>query len=305
MYYIGIDIGGTNIKIGIISKDWEIIKLCKFPTGSEPMETIIEEVDSIANEYKILGIGVGIAGLVDREGNVIEAANIPFFNNFPLRRELQDRYKVDVKIENDATVATLAEALFGEGKGSKSFILLTLGTGIGGGLWLDGKVAPFPMEVGHMSINYQGKSCSCGGAGCLEIYASARAIKDTLIEKLENGEESSIKDFFNGNFYKATSLEIYKAAMEGDPVCRSVLKEAGKALGAGMANLINIFAPEKIVLTGGLSQAINIYLETAIQEAKKRAMKGLGSAVQILSSSLIDKGGVLGAVAVLRNLCKE
>ncbi len=301
MYYIGIDIGGTNIKIGVISKDWEIIKICKFPTGNNPMEIIIDEVDRIIDEFTVLGIGVGVAGLVDIEGNVIKASNIPFFNNYPLGRELKNRYNVEVKIDNDANVATVAEAMFGEGKGIENFILLTLGTGIGGGLWLNGKIAQFPMEVGHMSIDYKGKSCSCGGIGCLEIYASARAIKDNFIEKLENGEESYIKEIYKGNFYKASSSDIYKAAMEGDTVCRNVLKEAGKALGAGMANLINIFAPEKIILTGGLSQALNIYIETSIQEAQKRAMKGLAKSVKITSSTLLDSGGVLGAVLVLRN----
>lgn len=301
MYYIGIDIGGTNIKIGLISKDWEIVKICKFPTGSDPMKTITDELDSIFKEFKVTGIGVGVAGIVDKEGNVIQAANIPSLNNYSLGKELKERYNVDVKIENDANVATIAEALFGEGRGISNFIILTLGTGIGGSLWLNGQIAKFPMEVGHMSINFQGKSCSCGGVGCLEVYASARAIKDSFIEKLENGEDSQIKEFYEGNFYKATSLDIYKAAMEGDNVCRNVLKEAGKALGAGMANLINIFAPEKIVLTGGLSQAVNIYIETAIQEAKKRVMKGLSDSVKITLSNLVDSGGVLGAVSILRN----
>ncbi|WP_141266327.1 ROK family protein [Thermodesulfovibrio sp. Kuro-1] len=301
MYYIGIDIGGTYIKIGIISTDWETIKICKFPTGNNPMEKIIEEIDSICNEFKIKGIGVGIAGLVDKEGNVIKAANIPFLNKFPLKKELENRYNMNVKIENDATAAAVAEALFGQGKGSFSFILLTLGTGIGGGFWFDGEIAQFPLEVGHMSINYQGKFCNCGNTGCLEVYASARAIKDNLIERVENGEESYIKKLYEGNIYRATSEDIYKAAMEGDHLCRSVLKEAGKALGAGIANLINIFGPEKIILTGGLSKAINIYLETAIQEAKKRAMIGIAESVSITQSSLVDKGGVLGAVAILIN----
>ncbi len=301
MYYLGIDIGGTNIKIGVISTDWEIIKICKFLTGNNPMETLIEKIDNICKEFKIEGIGVGIAGLVDPEGNVIKAANIPFFNNFPLKKELENRYNIDVKVQNDATVATVAEALFGQAKNSLSFILLTLGTGIGGGFWFDGKIAPFPMEVGHMSINYQGKFCNCGNTGCLEIYASARAIKDNLIERIESGEESYIKKLYEGNIYRTTSEDIYKSAMEGDHLCRIVLKEAGRALGVGIANLMNIFCPEKIILTGGLSNAINIYLETSIQEAKKRAMPGLAESVSITQSTLVDKGGVLGAVAILIN----
>ncbi|MEN2994558.1 MAG: ROK family protein [Thermodesulfovibrio sp.] len=301
MYYIGLDIGGTNIKIGIVSSEWEVIKLYKTPTGNNPMEKIIEEIDKLFSQFNIKGIGVGIAGLVDNEGNVIKASNIPFFNKFPLSKELRNRYKVDVKVENDAKVATVAEALFGQGRDSNIFILLTLGTGIGGGLWFDGKLCDFPMEVGHMSINFQGKLCNCGNTGCLEVHASARAIKETLIQRIENGEESQIKQLYEGNIYKATSEDIYKAAMEGDHLCRSVLKEAGKALGVGMANLINIFGPEKIILSGGLSQAVNIYLETAINEAMKKAMRGLLESLTILRSSLVDKGGVLGAVAVLRN----
>ena len=301
MPYIGIDIGGTNIKIGVISTDWEIIKISKCPTGNNPFDFILQEINNILNEYNIEGIGIGIAGLVDTDGNVIKAANIPFFNNFPLHKELVNRYHLNLKIENDATVATVAEALFGEGKNCNRFIMLTLGTGIGGGLWFNGEIAQFPMEVGHMSIDYHGKSCSCGNAGCFEIYASARAIKDSLIWNIENSKELSIKELYGGNFYKLTSEDIYKMAMEGDPLCRSVLKEAGKALGTGMANLINIFGPEKIILTGGLSNAVNIYLETAIQEAKKRAMKGLSENTDIVQSSLVDKGGILGAVAILRN----
>ncbi|MCS7215662.1 MAG: ROK family protein [Thermodesulfovibrio sp.] len=301
MYYLGIDIGGTNIKVGVVSRDWEIIKIYKIPTGNNPVEALVGEIDRIYKEFKIEGIGVGIAGLVDREGKVIKASNISSFNDFPLKKDLESRYKVDVKIENDATVATVAEAIFGKGKGLSNFILLTLGTGIGGGFWFDGKVWQFPMEVGHMSINYQGKFCNCGNSGCLEVYASARAIKDNLIERLVRGEESQIKQLYEGNVYRATSEDIYKAAMEGDHLCRTVLKEAGKALGVGMANLINIFAPEKIILSGGLSNAVNIYLETAIQEAIKRAMRGLAESVNITQSPLIDKGGVLGAIATLRN----
>lgn len=304
MYYIGVDIGGTNIKMGVISADWEIIKLYKFQTGDNPLETILKKIEIILHEFEIKGIGIAVAGLVDREGNIVKSPNIPFFNNFPLLKELKSRYTIDIKIENDATVTALAEALFGEGKNCQSFILLTLGTGIGGGLWFNGRLSEFPMEVGHMSIDYQGRLCSCGATGCLEIYASARAIKNSLIEKIEKGEESYIKSLYEGNFYRATSEDIYRMAMEGDALCRNALKEAGKALGAGIANLINIFAPEKIILTGGLSKALNIYLETAIKEAKKRALNGIGENIKIVQSCLVDRGGILGATALLRGQCR-
>jgi len=152
-----------------------------------------------------------------------------------------------------------------------------------------------------MSIEYQGKLCSCGNSGCLEMYASAKAIKETLIEKIEDGEHSQAKQLYEGNFYKISSEDVYKLALDGDNLSRQVLKNAGKALGAGIANLINIFAPDKIILTGGLSRAKNIYIETAINEAKKRALKGLSETVEIVQSQRIDSAGVLGAVFLLRN----
>ena len=301
MYYLGIDIGGTNTKIGLISEDYKIITLCKFPTNNNVLHSLIDEIQSLFNQHYIKGIGVGVAGLINSEGTVIQSPNIPFLNKVPIASILEEKFNVPIKVENDATVSTIGEAHFGEGLGVSRFILLTLGTGIGGGLYKDKRIINFPMEVGHMSIEYQGKFCSCGNNGCLEMYASAKAIKETLIEKIEEGEYSEAKKLYEGNFYKITSEEVYKLALDGDNLSRQVLKNAGKALGAGIANLINIFAPDKIILTGGLSRAKNIYIETAITEAKKRALKGLAETVEIVQSQLIDSAGVLGAVFLLRN----
>jgi glucokinase len=300
MYYIGLDIGGTNIKIGVVSDSWEIVKLIKIPTENNPFEKIVQQISLLSSNYEIAGIGAAVAGVINKEGVIIKSPNIPTFDNFPLKQKLEERFAFNIKVENDADSATIAEAFLGEGKNSNKFVLLTLGTGIGGGLWFNGKIADFPMEVGHMSINYNGKNCACGNIGCLEVYASGRAIRDSLIKNIEEGQESLIKNMFEGNFYRATPEDIYNTAMEGDSLCRNVLKEAGKALGAGMANLINLFHPEKIILTGGLSNAVNIYIETSINEAKKRALKGLVEDVEIVRSKLVDSGGILGAVLSLR-----
>lgn len=301
MYYIGVDIGGTNIKIGLVSKDYQLITLCKFPTPNDVISVLFDEIKGFFNENYIVGIGIGVAGLVNTDGTIIESPNIPSLNRIALESLIAEKFSVKTRVENDATAATVAEANFGEGRGVDRFILLTLGTGIGGGFYNEGKVLNIPMEVGHISINYQGKLCSCGNNGCLEMYASGRAIRDTLIEKIEEGEISQAKALYEGNFYKITSEDVYRLALEGDNLSRQVIKEAGKLLGVGIANMINLFAPEKIILTGGLSKAKNIYLETAITEAKKRALKGLTENIEITQSQLIDSGGVLGAVSLLRN----
>lgn len=301
MYYIGIDIGGTNTKIGLVSKDYRLITLCKFPTSNNILNTLFDEIKILFNENYILGIGIGVAGLVSTDGTVIESPNIPSLNKTPLAFLIMEKFSVKTVVENDATVATIAEANFGEGIGTNRFILLTLGTGIGGGFYNKGEVLNIAMEVGHMSVDYQGKLCSCGNNGCLEMYASGRAIQETLIEKIEDGEISQAKSLYEGNFYKIKSEDVYRLALEGDNLSRQTIKEAGKVLGAGIANMINIFSPEKIILTGGLSNAKNVYLETAINEAKKRALKGLTENINIIRSQIIDSGGVLGAVFLLRN----
>lgn len=302
MFFIGIDIGGTTVKTGVVSGDFQIIRLKKLPTDNNFLQSITVEIEKTLSEFDIAGIGVGVAGLISKEGVVIESPNIRSLNRFPLKQYLSERFNLKISVENDATVATLAEAKLGLGRGLNRFILITLGTGIGGGIFCEGRVYEIPMEVGHTSINFQGKLCSCGNFGCLELYASGRAISESIIERIENGETTQARFLYEGNFYKITPEDVYKLALEGDNLSRQILKEAGKALGAGIANLINLFAPERVVLTGGLANAKNIYLETAIAEAKKRALKGLSERVEILQSELIDKGGVLGAVLLLRDL---
>lgn len=300
MHYIGIDIGGTNIKIGLLSEDYQILKFKKIPTSANLISDLIEQIKEFYNQ-NVIGIGVGVAGLIDKEGVVIESPNIPALKGISILYALREHFPLKIKIENDATVATLAESYFGDGKGVNRFILITLGTGIGGGLFCENKVYEIPMEAGHTTINYQGKLCSCGNFGCLEIYASGRAIRDLLIEKIEDGEYSQAKFLYEGNFYKISTTDIYRLALEGDNLSRQILKEAGKALGSGLANLINIFAPAKIILSGGLANAKNIYIETAITEAKKRALKGLTEKIEIIQSKLIDSGGVLGSALLLRD----
>jgi glucokinase len=301
MYFIGIDIGGTNTKVGLVSEDYELLKFLKIPTSQDIIDNLVDEIKEFFKENSIGGIGIGVAGLLNKDGSVIESPNIPSLNKLSLASLIMEKFSVKTVVENDATVATIAEARFGEGRGLNRFILLTVGTGIGGGFYNEGNILNIPMEVGHMTIKYKGKLCGCGNYGCLEMYASARAIKDSLIEKIEKGEDSLAKSLYEGNFYKITAEDVYRLALEGDNLCREIIKEAGKALGVGVGNLINIFAPEKIVLTGGLSKAKNIYLETAINEAKRRSLKGLNKSTQIVQSQLVDSGGVLGVVFLLIN----
>jgi glucokinase len=202
-------------------------------------------------------------------------------------------------VENDANAAALGEAMRGAGKAYRNFVMLTLGTGVGGGIVYEGRLMKAAAELGHMTISAEGKKCFCGNNGCLEMFASARAITGAITAALEGGAESILREICQGNIYRLTPEDIYKAAMEGDSLSRETLKDAGRYLGVGISNIINIFSPEAIILSGGLIGAWKIYVEEAIKEASKRAFKSLFQKTRVLPASLGDEAGLVGAASLV------
>lgn len=297
-YVVGVDLGGTNIRAALLDQDGKIYTKAKASTGKDPLNVLLKLLESVyvPNAQDVSGIGIAVAGLTDRNGGIVmRSPNIPKLDGINLKSEIGKRYKTSIVVENDANAAAYGESLFGAGKGIRNFVMFTLGTGIGGGIISNNKLLPVAAEIGHMSINSAGRQCPCGNVGCLELYASATAIMSSTVAELEKGSASILKDFHNGNFYRIKAKDIYNAALEGDPLARTVLREAGKALGIGMANVINIMSPDAIILTGGLIGAWNIYVEAAIQEAARRALKELYNKVRIIASSLGDDAGLTGA----------
>jgi glucokinase len=254
----------------------------------------------VPGDIPICGIGLAVAGIVEiSSGIVLRSPNIKKISGLNLKEEIERRYNVFVRIENDANAAAYGEKVAGAGNTFSNFIMLTLGTGIGGGIVVNNRLLPVAAEIGHTTLNMSGPQCGCGNIGCLESYASATAIIDSAISSIEKGAPSILRTSYNGNFYKITAEDIYKAALEGDPLARSVLRDAGKALGIGIANMVNIISPEAVILTGGLLGAWNIYIEAAIAEASKRAFPELFSKVQIIPSSLGDDAGTIGMAALV------
>lgn len=301
-YAIGVDIGGTNVRAALINHDGEIISKVKNATGKDPLSAANKLIDSVYSSHskEIHGIGVAVAGLVDSEaGTVLKSPNMPKLNGENLKSAFKKRYKTSVEIENDANAAAYGEKCAGAGRDLESFFLFTLGTGIGGGIVMNGKLLPVAAEVGHMSINAAGNRCPCGNAGCLELYASATAIIGGAVSELEKGSSSILKDLHNGNFYRIKAEDIYKAALEGDPLSRNILRDAGKNLGIGIASIINLLSPEAVILTGGLIGAWNIYIEAAIKEASKGTFSELYERVKIIPSSLGDDAGIIGASSLI------
>ncbi len=297
-YFAGVDIGGTNIRAALFDSDGKVVTKSKAPTNKDPMQVLFGLLETVCapNARDVAGIGIAVAGLIDRSnGVVMRSPNIPKLNGVNLKSEIGNLYKTRIVVENDANAAAYGEKISGAGKNIRNFVMFTLGTGIGGGIVFHDKLLDVAAEIGHMSINAGGRQCPCGNVGCLELYASATAIIGNTVEELEKGGSSILRDFNNGNFYKLMAEDIYNAALEGDPLARNVLREAGKSLGIGIANVINIMGPDAIILTGGLIGALNIYIETAIKEASKRALKELYDNVQIIVSTLGEDAGLIGA----------
>jgi glucokinase len=297
-YAIGIDLGGTNLRVALVSEEGEIARKIKKSSSEEILGSLLECIEEV-NNNEIIGIGLGVAGIIDRNnGRVFSSPNLRAVEGLDLIQGIQQKFHVPVFIENDANVAALGEKVSGAGKNFESFVLLTLGTGIGGGIIYKGQLLDVSAEVGHMTINSEAEKCFCGNTGCLENYASARAMIAKAVAMLEKGAESILKQCCKGSIYKITPEDIYNSALEGDTLSREILREAGRALGVGLANIINILSPEAIILAGGLVGAWNIYVQEAIREASRRAFKDLFDSVKIIPSSLGDEAGVVGAASL-------
>jgi glucokinase len=294
-FAIGIDLGGTHLRIALVSGEGEIVKKIKVRSTGKVEESLLTSIAEVFTD-RVRGIGIGAAGLIDRETNTVTvSSNFPAIEGMHIVERLRERFSVPVFIENDANVAALGEKWKGAGRDYQNIVLLTLGTGIGGGIIHNGSLMHISAEIGHMSIIANGVKCSCGNYGCLESYASARAIFGYAVTALEHGSESILKGYHQGNIYKLTPEEIYKAALDGDNLSRDVLREAGRFLGVGIANIINILSPDAIILSGGLVGAWNIYINEAIKEASRRAFKQLFPKVKIIASTQGDNSGIMGA----------
>lgn len=296
-YAIGVDLGGTSLRAALVSREGEILEKTRVPSTGDVMASLGKAVDGLLREG-VAGVGVGAAGVIDaRAMTIVSSPNLPELNGKSFKSLGLD---VPLAVANDANAAVIGEKWLGAGREFESFVLMTLGTGIGGGILHGGRLMDVAAEIGHMTVEAGGLSCPCGNVGCLERYASARAIADAATEGLEEGTESILGDYCGGNIYRITPEHVYSAAREGDNFSREVLKEAGRYLGVGIANIVNILSPQAVILTGGLTGAWDIFVEEAKKEAARRAFKSLFEKLQILPSPLGgDDSGVLGAAALI------
>ncbi|HUF12877.1 MAG TPA: ROK family protein [Longimicrobiales bacterium] len=318
-WIVGVDLGGTNIVVGVIPVDGgDVHAVRTLPT--EPQRGAKHVVDRMIHMIEqaitqtieayggsradFAGVGVGSPGPLNREtGTIINTPNLGW-RNFPLRDLISNAVNFPTSLDNDANCATYGEWWQGAGRGVDNLIGLTLGTGIGGGIVLNGRVfhgaSDAAGEIGHMTIDSTGRKCKCGNYGCLEQYASGPAIALRAIEGIEAGSESILPDLVDGRLEEITAATVYEAAVLGDPYANEVMKETAKFLGAGIANLINVLNPDMIVIAGGVTRAGEHLFGPLRSEVRRRAFKSAEEACQIVSAQLQGTAGVIGAAGVFR-----
>ena len=307
-FAIGVDLGGTNLRVGAINENGAMFDQLSLETlaerGREDVSDrlsggILELVARWKDRYALAGIGVGIPGIIKmEEGIVVASPNLPGWENFNIRAQISKRLNSPFFLENDANAAALGEKWMGVGKNVKHLCLMTMGTGIGGGLILDGKIwhglTGMAAELGHVIIYPEGRQCNCGSYGCLEAYAAATAVVRAAQEMLEADNASSGLRKLADSGRKLTSALIYQLAKDKDPSAMYIYSQVGKALGIAIANFTNIFDIDTFVLGGGAVDAWDAFEASMFEEVSKRSYVYRNSPRSILKSSLGGQAGLYG-----------
>jgi glucokinase len=293
-YSIGVDLGGTNLRVAAVSATGQLLKKVSIPAVFENgPDWVITEIVHAINRVRaemgndaLYGVGIGVPGFIDIDaGIVLGSANLPGFEKLPIRDEIQQRLGKPIVLENDANAAAVGEMWIGAGKDVKDLILLTLGTGIGGGIIVNGRVLHgflgMAGEFGHMTVYPDGNPCGCGNYGCLEKHASATAIA-AMGRMMHFGRD-------------ITSQGVYELALGGNSRARLVFESVGRALGVAIGNLINIFNFPLYLLSGGPLPAWDLFAPAMFEEVKRRSFTFTRTGTRIEKALLGADAGLYGA----------
>ena len=311
-YYVGIDLGGTNTKIGLLNIEGDILKSSIIKTLSsegvdKTMERIWGVIQELAKEANIniknvKGIGMGIPGPVEDQSIVAFFANFPWGTNVNVKEKLEKITGIETKLDNDANIIALGEAKYGAAKGSKSSVTVALGTGIGGGIYVNGMlISGFKGaggEIGHMKIVKDGRVCGCGQKGCFEAYASATGLIREAVSRLTVNKQNLLYTMIEGNIAGLEAKDIFDAAKEGDAFSLDLVDYEAEYLAMGIANILNIINPETIVLGGGVALAGDILLDPLRKKLEKYALPVTLEDLKIVQGILGNEAGIKGAVGL-------
>ncbi len=311
---IGIDLGGSHIAAGLVTNDGELLGKSTIPSSlGRSYEDLMADsaelcrkllYDSGMNIGEIKSIGIGMPGAANNASGTVTCPSTLKFYNVPIREEFRKHLDFDVQIENDANCAALGESISGAARGSQTSVTITLGTGLGGGIIIDGKIfSGFNFagsEMGHMVIVLGGNQCSCGRKGCWEAYSSATALVESAVRALEEEKNSEIYKLAGGDISKINGKLIFDAAKKCDPVAQKVLGQYVTYLAEGIANIINIIMPEVFVIGGGVGQQGDYLLNLLEPEVSKLVYDGGCPGTTLKTAELGNDAGIIGAAMLGR-----
>lgn len=305
-YYFGIDIGGTDIKGGIIDENNNILCRCKVPTSvSKEQDYLPKSIMKLVEKLELesglklenaSGMGFGVPGLIDPVNGIVRFSGNLNLRDYPLKEKLQMCTNVPIKISNDADVATLAELKFGAGKPYQNFIMLTLGTGIGSGIVINGQLlrnnSPYSCEVGHMKILDKGLTCGCGETDCYETLASTKALVGQIKAAMQNNPKSAMWKTYTLDSVNAQTVFDY---LKTDKTAKEVFENYITYLGTGIVSLVNVFLPDVIVLGGWLSTQKDLLTKPLEKFVNSHIhTKNIGTKIKIITAEATSNAGLLG-----------
>jgi len=339
---IGIDLGGTSVKAGVVSANGEILYQVKLPTLADEgpfvvRRQILQAVHDLLHRYpgeKIAGIGIGAPGMVSLDGESVKAPpNFADWHDYRLKEAIKSSVGLPVELENDANAAAIGEARFGAGRGHKNFVFVIWGTGVGGGIILDGQIFRGAHggagEIGHTTIDYHGPQCNCGNKGCIEAFIGQRYLSERTRERLsktpygaiepsgrrprvvsrghsfgagrlieKEHRSSKIIELVDGDLSRLEPAILSKAMDLGDKLAREILLEAGSLLGIALASVMNILDIRHVIIGGGVSAAGEPVFEAVRKSIRERAMGPIRSSFQVARAELGNDAGLLGAASL-------
>lgn len=314
-YRIGVDIGGTNIKIALVDFEGKIVYSNTVPTraemgylaGIENIKQAIRDLQQETGETKetIEAIGFGLPGQIDYKNGIVKnLPNIPGWVDVELAKIMEKEFSILTRLDNDVRCAALGELNFGAGKDCQNLICITIGTGIGSGIVLNGKLirgaSNAAGEIGHIKLSLKdGPLCGCGDYGCFEAYASGPAIVSMAKDYISGGKSAKYKEMAADGII--TPYLVAQAALQGDAVSIQIFKKMGEIIGTGLASVVNLLNPEKIIIGGGVADAGDILLEPIRKAIIDRAMPIQAKAVEVVPAQLANTAGVIGASLLIKS----
>jgi glucokinase len=316
-WVVGVDLGGTNLRAARVDAGGSVHERHRVPTDAGAgVDAVVSRIAgavrhvSAGHEREIEGVGIGAPGLVDPVHGIVRVPpNLPGWREVPLAALVRKAVGYPTRIGNDANMVALAEWKCGAGRGARHLVCLTLGTGVGGGLVLDGRLylgaRGAAAEIGHMTVDPEGPQCRCGNRGCLERLIGAEGMVERARQVIDAGAGEGMLFKAGGDSAELTPEIIARAAGRGDEAARELLRESGEYLGIALASIVNLLDPEVIVIGGGISRAGELVLEPARATMRRRSMKLEGREIPIVPAALGDDAGVIGASFLARGEARE